>query len=358
MKIKSYKLIWIAVLLLSAILHLILCISPAFADFFNSNIGHYVRLVLAKATGYLPFSLGETMLFLIPVGALAVTLYVNKKGGSILSRVKRAAVFLLCALITVYALFVLTLSAGYNTPSLDNKMGLDKNEVSAEDIYETAIYIIEKVNNTADKINFNKSGASDISLDHKDISSQLSDSYGKVFAEYRLGKSFNSTVKPLLISPLMTYTHVSGVYSFFTGEANINTNYPGYVRVFSSAHEMAHQRGISREDEANFIAYLICINSEDEYIRYSGYLSMYTYLISSLRNADARLYKDAVTKLGTKAKGELIAYSTFFDKYRDNPASAISDTVNDAYLKAQGTQGIRSYGLVTYMAVAFHRNDR
>ena len=38
------------------------------------------------------------------------------------------------------------------------------------------------------------------------------------------------------------------------------------------AHHKAHQRGYAKEDEANFIGYVICINSTEPYVRYSGYL--------------------------------------------------------------------------------------
>ena len=49
---------------------------------------------------------------------------------------------------------------------------------------------------------------------------------------------------------------------------------------------MAHQRGIAREDEANFIAFLVCMASDDPYIRYSGYLEVYEYVASSLYSDD------------------------------------------------------------------------
>ena len=38
------------------------------------------------------------------------------------------------------------------------------------------------------------------------------------------------------------------------------------------AHHKAHQRGYAKEDEANFVGYVICINSTDPPVRYSGYL--------------------------------------------------------------------------------------
>ena len=41
---------------------------------------------------------------------------------------------------------------------------------------------------------------------------------------------------------------------------------------FAIARAMAYQRGYAREDEVNFVAYLVCVNATDSRIRYSGYV--------------------------------------------------------------------------------------
>ena len=123
----------------------------------------------------------------------------------------------------------------------------------------------------------------------------------------------------------------------------------------AAAHELAHQRGIAREDEANFVAFLVCIESEDAYIRYSGYLNLYEYVMSALSSADGKLYREAYGRTSAEVRGELRAYSEFYEKYRDNVAADISGAVNNSYLQSQGTVGERSYGLVVDLAVAYYR---
>ena len=156
----------------------------------------------------------------------------------------------------------------------------------------------------------------------------------------------------------MTYTHISGIYTFFTGEANLNTNFPDFINVFTTAHEMAHQRGIARENEANFIAYLVCINSENKYMQYCGYMNMYEYLSDALYKASPTLYAKATVRLKDGGRHELRCYSDFFDKYRDNAVADMSDTVNDKYLEIQGTEGSISYGMVVDLAVAYHKAEQ
>ena len=181
--------------------------------------------------------------------------------------------------------------------------------------------------------------------------------YDKTSLKYDFIDNFHSRVKPVMLSEPMSYTHITGVYTFFTGEANININFPDYTIPYTAAHELAHQRGIAREDEANFVAFLVCMESDDAYIRYSGALNLYEYVVSALYSADKELYKENYVKQSKAIIAERIAYSEFFEKYRENTVADISEATNNAYLQSQGApQGTRSYGMVVDLAVAYYRN--
>ena len=165
---------------------------------------------------------------------------------------------------------------------------------------------------------------------------------------------FSSAVKPVILSEPMSYTHITGIYTFFTGEANLNINFPDYTLPFTAAHELAHQRGFAREKEANFIAFLVCINSEHPYTRYSGYVNMVEYLSNALYSADRTLWEEVFYSLDLRIRYEMQAYNDFYDKYRESVAADVSNAVNDTYLKVQGqTEGTKSYGLVVDLAVAY-----
>ena len=151
----------------------------------------------------------------------------------------------------------------------------------------------------------------------------------------------------------MSYTHITGVYTFFTGEANLNVDFPDYTLPFTAAHELSHQRGVAREDEANFMAFLVCLKSEDAYIRYSGYLNLYEYVASALYSASPELYWQVYATVPGRVRAEMRAYSDFFDQYRDSVASEVTEVVNDTFLTIQGTEGTKSYGMVVDLAVAY-----
>ena len=337
-----------------AVIHLICVYSRILADIINDTAGYAVRLVLSKISSVLPFSFMELLIFSSPlwIGIAACLAVKCAKKGKVY--VIRALSAVLSVAAGVYFLFAVSFAPAYRTTSFSEKAGITQREVSAEELYETALIIIDELNSLCDNVSYNNDGASFMPFTLDTLSEELCRSYDALSKDYTFITHFDSRVKPLIISPLMTYSHISGIYSFFTGEANVNTNYPDYVTVFTCAHEMAHQCGIAREDEANFTAFLVCKNADSDYIRYSAYLNMYDYLAGALYSADRDLYSDAYDRLSAGAKSELSAYSAFFDKYRDNVVADVSDTVNNAYLELQGTEGVKSYGLVADLAVSYY----
>ena len=214
----------------------------------------------------------------------------------------------------------------------------------------------DKLNSLADEVIFTENG-SIRGYSHDDTVEAAYRSYEKLQSEYSFIDNFKAPVKRLAVSGLMTYTHISGIYTFFTGEANLNTNYPEFVNVYTIAHEMAHQRGIARENEANFVAYLVCISSDDSYLQYSGYLNMFEYLVAAVQKSGSAAAKELYETLDKRVYNDLVKYSEFFDKYRDSTAADVSDTINDTYLQIQGTPGTKSYGMVVDLAVEYHKND-
>lgn len=57
-------------------------------------------------------------------------------------------------------------------------------------------------------------------------------------------------------------------------------------------HEFAHLKGFMQEDEANLIGYLACINSDDAFFRYSGYMGVLNYVEKNFVRASKRAGKN------------------------------------------------------------------
>lgn len=341
---------------LSLLLYLLFRLSVPFADGFNRTVGAFFRRLLAYLTAWLPISLAELLILSLPILLVLLILLAYRRYCDSRRSMLIYLGMILSAAVTVWILFVWTFAAGYFGTPLADKLELDRTAVSTEELADTADLLVKELNALSAELNANPDGSTVMPYSYAEMNRKLLDAYDRVQEKYAFIDTFYSRVKPVMLSEPMSYTHITGVYTFFTGEANVNVNFPDYTIPFTAAHELAHQRGIAREDEANFVAFLVCLESEDPYIRYSGYLNVYEYLASALYSADRELYRENAASLCDTVRAERVAYRKFFDKYRDNLAASVSESVNNGYLTSQGApEGTRSYNLVVDLAVAYYR---
>ncbi|MBQ0101443.1 MAG: DUF3810 domain-containing protein [Firmicutes bacterium] len=347
-----------ALLGLGIIIQVICIISTPFADFWNRYPAAFFRMILAKLTGWFPFSLAECTILTLPIEIVVIVvcaIVLFKKNADKLVKLLSGMLAFVSAL---FGIFFLNFSPGYRTSTIDKKLCLERSEVSAEELTGAANAVSALLDVLSDGVNFTYGGESVMPYSFSEMNGKLNAAYKKASEKYGFIPDFSSTVKQIANSEFYTYTHISGVYSYFTGESNVNINFPDFVIPYTAAHEMAHQRGIAREDEANFVAFLVCMESDDIYVRYSACLNIYEYLTNSLYSADRDAYKEVVLGTDMRVRYELNAYSEFFEKYEKNVAATVSNAVNDTFLKVQGQKaGSRSYDLVTDLTVALYRAD-
>lgn len=356
-KFPLFAIILYGIAVVSLILYIVMTKSPGFADWFNGSIGAAVRSTLSILTSWVPFSVGEAVILLIPLGLfLVLRLAVRRYCGSWKAAFIYVGVLLSLAA-TLFSVFTLGFAAGYRGSSLDQKLGLERAPVSAQELYDTAVILIDNVNELTSEVEFGGDRFSVMPYSLREMNRHLNTAYRQISPQYTFITHVDSQVKPVLISEVMSHMHITGVYSFFTGEANLNVNFPDYTLPYTAAHEMAHQRGIAREDEANFMAFLVCTASDDPYIRYSGYLNAYEYVASALYRASPDLYYKAAGRLSDSVKGEMAAYNDFYDQYRDTTAGQVSGAINNSYLQSQGTPGTVSYGMVVDLTVAYYKTQ-
>lgn len=159
-------------------------------------------------------------------------------------------------------------------------------------------------------------------------------------------------------SRLMTAAGITGIYWPFTGEPHVNVLAPLPQRMFAALHEVAHERGFAREDEANYLAVKVGANSDDRELAYSAALMAFLHLRRSLNAADFARGLNVSLETDAAVQRDLKAIQQFWAA----PSKAVqavrevSSAVNDTYLKAQGqTQGVRSYGRMVDLLLAERR---
>jgi hypothetical protein len=332
------------------------------ADFFTHTISFALRFILTQATKFLPFSLAEIMLF--ASGPFAIFLLVRFIIKIIRAKTKNTAktVVILKGVFRIvafcgFAMFIFTFTLGvcYGKTPVNERMGFERRLLDADDLASALEILIGEISRIAGNIDYTEGESTEMPYDLRGLNRKLNEAYKNMLDEYDLFARIDSRVKPaFFLSEIMSRMHITGVYSFFTGEANVNIKFPDFSLVTTAAHEMAHLMGVGREDEANFVAVLVCLYSGDDYIRYSGLISMIGSVGGALFRADAARYSEIMRGLPPVILNEWAAYSRFFDRYRDTRISEVASAVNNTYLRAQGQEhGVRSYGFVVDLSVAY-----
>ena len=138
-------------------------------------------------------------------------------------------------------------------------------------------------------------------------------------------------------------------------EANVNIDVPDFTLPFTMCHEQAHLRGFMREDEANFIAYLACMESVDQAIQYSGASMAAMYAMNTLYQADYERFCELYATYSPGVQRDFAAQSRYWAQF-EGPVAEVSDKVNDTYLKAnRQTDGVASYGRMVDLLLANYR---
>ncbi len=162
--------------------------------------------------------------------------------------------------------------------------------------------------------------------------------------------------KGLLLSEPVSYLGFSGVYFPFTGEANINMAVPHAILPSTICHEMAHQRGFAREDEANYIAYLTCNLNPDPNFQYSGNLLAVIISINTLRQYDMARFLELQAKYGEGMRNDLNDYALFIETH-DTIIRRFGNAANNLYLKSnRQADGVYSYNRMVDLLIAEFRN--
>ena len=168
--------------------------------------------------------------------------------------------------------------------------------------------------------------------------------------------------KPIRFSGFMSQQHLLGIYFPFTMEANYNTvMYPVNVPV-TICHEFSHLKGVILEDEANFFGFAACIESQDPYLQYSGYLSVLGYLARQVRQSvpeDVRAQMVQATE--QVQKDDIFLTQAQWEKVEKKAAlpTEIVDKATDAFLEKNLTMngvadGIQSYSRVVQLVLAYY----
>ena len=164
------------------------------------------------------------------------------------------------------------------------------------------------------------------------------------------------SIKPSIFKKLMSYTGIYGYYNPFTAEAQYNEMLPSTSLAFTIAHETAHQIGYAREQEANFIGFLIGRNSKDPELRYSTDF----FVLRSLLNALSTDNPDFVHSVIENYSPGMQRDSKFEKEFRKQHKGWL-DTffgyANDIFLKTNQQEGSITYSYFVDLLIRYEREE-
>ncbi|HSI74484.1 MAG TPA: DUF3810 domain-containing protein [Lunatimonas sp.] len=172
---------------------------------------------------------------------------------------------------------------------------------------------------------------------------------------YILGLNYTGKPRTREFYPagFMRQMGIYGIYFPFTGESYIDPSLHPLEKPFTIAHEMAHSYGVTDEGEANFIAWVICSNSESYLLQYTGQLRLLRYQLNDLYRVNPEAYKTFVASLPAGVKNDLSSIRR--NVLSIQPLfSEVSRRSNDIYLKTQGVKaGVKSYAQLPMLVFAW-----
>lgn len=160
--------------------------------------------------------------------------------------------------------------------------------------------------------------------------------------------------KPLLFSRLQSVFGFTGVYFPFTGEANVNVDAPACLVPATIGHEMAHQRMVSSELEANFVGIVACTSCDDGVFQYSGYLMGLIQLCNALYSVSPDAWNDIANRTFTPELSVDWAENNAYWRALESPVEDMAGDMYDSFLKGNDQElGIQSYGACVDLLVSY-----
>ncbi len=327
-------------------------------EWITHNITDKYKSIVGSISNIFIFSVAEVFVVAYILSCLyyvikTIICAVKTKQNRLVYVFKRFLGGVVIAMATVCALTFLW-GINYYALSITEKMDIHQQPISVEELSEVTTMFLHMLNDSAENVTRDEEGL--FIADRDEIYEMSENLYDGIEVKYPFLMGIEVTPKKMVFSKYMSHTNYTGIFFPFTGEANINKDQPLCLLPSTIAHELAHVRGVAPEQDCNFIAILACEYSDNDIYIYSGRLLAFIYLSNALYTADSDYFYELYELLNEDVKADLAQNSAYWAQY-NTPVADIADTVYDNFLQSYGQEdGVKSYGRVTDLLVAFYKN--
>jgi Protein of unknown function (DUF3810) len=323
-------------------------------DYYSNGIYPHISAFLKFFTGLFPFSVGDVLyglLFLWLIWLLIELIKAIVHKEITIEIFTRGLAKTFIALLTVYIIFNLFWGINYNREGIAYQLGLTEQQYSQEELKDINFLLLQKVNESKAALLRTKEDDSD--CHHLFIGSE--EAYTNAAKDYTVINYSTPVVKSTLYGWLGNYLGFSGYYDPFTGEAQVNTTVPYFLQPYTTCHEIAHQLGYAKENEANFVGYLAAAASSDTLFHYSVYLDLFIYANHNLYELDSASARSFAKQLLPAVKMDIKEWRAF-DRRHKNPVEPVISWLYGKYLESnEQPSGVLTYDEVTGFLIAYHK---
>ena len=302
-----------------------------------------------------PFSMAEWIILAAVVVVLlfVIQLLIHLIRKRDREKLFRWAVTFLMILALAFGLFCLWWGVFYYADGFTEQAGLEVRELTTMELRDVTEYFAGLCNRYSVTVKRDKDS---IFTPNRDTLFDKSETlYHGVEKLFPCLKGPDMRAKPAFFSRFMSRINYTGYFFPYTAEANLNVDSPLCLLPSTIAHELAHQRGVSGEDEANFVAVAACMESGDPEFLYSGALSAYIYLGNALYSADYNAWLGVYSTLNGLVITDLVDNNEYWEQFKDTAASEVSEKVYEGFLRTYGDdRGMASYGACVDLLVLWY----
>ena len=330
----------LATMILLIVIFSILKSNPVIAEAWTRGFGQFYYSVVAPMVSWFPLSVTE--IYFIIIGVIIIVCIVKM----IIRFVKRKPIEAVGKIVKIFNIIVATILTytitcefAYKRDPVD--LPFYEQEVTNEEFKDIYNYFASDLNYCMARLDFADNGDLIVNKSINDISLLVEKSYNIIESDY----FYKTTVhaKPMISSFIYRELQITGVTFAPFGEANVNYLSTSLELPIVIAHELAHTKGVLREDDACQVSFYVCLNSDDVYLRFSAY-AIYFYQMAIMTSSSYMSEADRQELIPINSKYSLAR--KFANEYwkEHDLMGKIGDWINNLYIKSSGDeQGTSSY---------------
>jgi hypothetical protein len=296
---------------------------PVVEKFYSRGLFPTISHIFGLVADLVPFSWLDVWI----LGMVAILIYTVKN---------RRWLFLLGTLSFFYLWFFWTWGLNYHRPPVASRMHIEMAKVTDSEVRGFTEVAAKEINRLW--------ALSQAPWDRASIAGMASKRVERVILKID-GTDWRAPTRvkrSLIMEPWYKIAGVDGMFNPFGHEPLVISGPYPFELPFLMSHEIAHTRGVANEGEANLVALLATVASEDPRFQYSGWLELWSYLPR---------YPDIRLDPGPTADRRAVA-----ERYRSHEIAIANNeqsAILDAHLKANAVPaGIQSYSEVVGFAIA------